>query len=653
MCGIIGLLDFRPSPAAGQHLAAMAAQIRHRGPDGEGYTLFNWQTGALWEARGPDTPPDLNHLPALSEVAGQAAQVALGHRRLAILDLSPKGHNPMPYGGGRYWITYNGEIYNYLELRAELAALGYEFRSEGDTEVLLAAYQHWGPDCLSRLNGMFAFALWDVGEKRLFCARDRFGIKPFYYAQAAGQFIFASEIKALLAHPDLARRPDEAAIMDYLANGSISHQNTFFGGIQSLPASQALLLDSAGALKIWPYYQLSYQTHFEGGDYAEEVAAFRDVFTDAVRIHLRSDVPIGTALSGGLDSSSVVTTANHLLQGEHGVKPEVIGERQKVFCAIYEGEAFNEQAHMQTVISQTGAAAFFARPDSGQLWAALPKLVWHQDEPFNSTAIFAQYCVMQTARQAGVTVLLDGQGADEILAGYPFYYGYFVAQAFKGGYWGRAWSESRAAHCSPSDLGALTAWNLAPAWLRRWAWAGGAKRWLSNQPLPTKYLRGPVREGQLKHHAQPSLADKLYQDVFQTSLPLLLRYEDRNSMAFHLEARVPFLDYRVVEQAFQVSARAHIRGGWTKALLRDAMAETLPPSIRWRKDKEGYTTPHERWLRELAPQIRGLFESECRAAPYLSGEGRAILRSAEVATMPGLWRVLNLELWLRAFDLGR
>jgi len=655
MCGITGVVDFTRQQA-GQHICAMTQTLRHRGPDDEGYALFRLDSAEVVLGRGEDSPSAFSALPSIATCAHIPADLALGHRRLSIIDLSPAGHNPLSSADGALWITYNGEIYNYLELRAELIDLGHTFQTATDTEVLLMAYAQWGVECLPRLNGMFAFAIWDRRQGRLFCARDRFGIKPFYFFREDGFFAFASEIKALLAHPRAPRCANQQAVYDYLVNGAVG---SFFEGVEQLPGSHALTLDAEGRLHTWRYYDIMPNTRFSNP--ADQAAEFRHLLTDAVRLRLRSDVLVGSSLSGGLDSSSVVTLANQLLQQEQGVNRAVIGEKQKVFCAVYDGERFDEKSHMDTVISATGTAAHFTRPDSDKLWAELEKLVWHQDEPFNSTAIFAQYCVMGLARQQGVTVLLDGQGADEVLGGYHHYYGYFLANALGVGRWDRALREAfgarRVAGVSWAALVALAGYNLSPAPLRNLGWKLAGSKMLSHKPIAPSLLEplfAAQHQGQaaLKHRAYRSLSQKLYDDVFNTSLPALLRYEDRSSMAFHIEARVPFLDYRLVDFAFSLGADAHIRDGWSKAILRDAMQGLLPEKTRLRRDKEGYTTPHERWMQELTPQINALFGGEVRARAYLGRDALEKLRSPAAGSVSGVWRLVNLEAWLRAFDLA-
>ncbi|KAB2903302.1 MAG: asparagine synthase (glutamine-hydrolyzing) [Anaerolineae bacterium] len=656
MCGIAGIVDFKYQRAA-QHIGKMADTLSHRGPDDEGFSLFQISTGEFRAACGKDTPSELAYMPAISALKDYPCDAALAHRRLSILDLSPAGHGPLTTTDEQIWITYNGEVYNYIELRVELEKFGHTFQSGTDTEVIVAAYRQWGTDCIPRFNGMFSFGLWDRQQNRLFCVRDRFGIKPFYYFFRDGYFAFASEIKALVTNPEIPCCAKPEKIYNYLVNGAIvSDEDTFFEGIHQLPGSHALTLNAEGELTIWRYYDFEYQTHFTGNNYQEQVEAFRDLLTDSIRLRLRSDVAIGTSLSGGLDSSSVVMLANKLLQEEQGIRRDVIGDQQRVFCAVYAGEKFDEKQYMDTVIAQTGAQSNFTRPDAQKLWEHLERLIWHQDEPFSSTAIFAQYCVMELTRQNGVTVLLDGQGGDEVLGGYHFYYGYYLANALRAGRPDRFVKELRGARDVANAKWlptlAITGYNLAPALLQNMGWKLAGAKMQSNKPISPEFIAPDFRYNgvsQIKHNAYPTLAQKLYDDVWSTNLPALLRYEDRNSMAFSIEARVPFLDYRLVEFAFSTSADAHIRNGWTKVLLRDAMKGILPEKIRLRRDKEGYTTPQSRWLQELTPQINTLFSQDVRSKNYLSAEAIRKLQSPDAYQISGLWRLVNLEVWLRAF----
>ena len=647
----------------------MTTAIRHRGPNDEGYLLGNFRTRSWISCGGIDTVRELALTP-LAQEAESSFNLAFGHRRLSVLDLSTAGHGPMPYLDGMLWITYNGEIYNYPELRDELKGRGYSFRTATDTEVVLAAYAEWGVDCLCRFNGMFAFALWDARKQTLFCARDRFGIKPFYYYRDGRQFVFASEIKAVLAHPDIPIKPNDAIIYDYLALGSLNHTNeTFFEGIKCLWPSHYLLIDlRQSSLEIRRWWDIQVNTSLNGHEATnnrELVVQFRELLIDAVRLRLRSDVPIGTCLSGGLDSSSIVSAANYLLLKERAVPRELVGDRQKTFSACFDNPGIDERSYIQQVIEYTGVESnrIFPRGADG-LWDDLEQLVWHQEEPFGSTSIYSQWSVMRLARQHDVTVLLDGQGGDELLAGYHLYIGPYLAQSMRTrGPWATLKTVrelSAGTGNSMAFLLALGFYNSLPGPIQRVMMNLGNARLRTNPTVSYSMLNPSFerqfaerRTGQGKHRGCHNLAERLYQDLFVYSLPALLRYEDRNSMAFSLEARVPFLDYRLVEFCFSLPVSQLIHHGWTKWLLRQAMDGFLPEQVRWRRSKLGFATPEQQWLREGASSIAQLFNhDDILSSPYLGEKVIQQLRSLsakDVANIPGLWRVVNLEMWQRVF----
>jgi len=668
MCGITGVIDSSNRSSTAM-IVPMTAALRHRGPDDEGYLLVDSRTRRLIQCGGPDSMTELALVPRAKQ-GGQKFDLALGHRRLLILDLSAAGHCPMSSADGQAWITYNGEVYNYVELGSELEALGYRFRSGSDTEVVVNAYVEWGPDCLRRFNGMWAFAIWDLRKRRLFCARDRFGIKPFHYYWDGQLFAFASEIKALLAHPDIPRRPNDAIIYDYLALGSLDHTNeTFFEGIKRLPPSHCLLFDlDRNRLRIQRWWDVEVNPALDDDCLTDDrqLAQFRDLLTDAVRLRLRSDVPIGTCLSGGLDSSSIVCLANRLMLEEGALPRELVGERQKTFSACFDDPAIDERPYIQQVIEHTGAESNQVFPRGGEdgLWHDLKRLAWHQEEPFGSTSVYSQWNIMRLAKQRGVTVLLDGQGGDELLAGYHHYLGPFLAQTVRAqGPWTTlqtVQAVSAATGQSTALLLGLGLYNSLPRVTQRVILNLGNARFRTNPTVSESMLQPSFRRQFAKrrlvhgkHLGYHNLAERLYQDVFVHSLPALLRYEDRNSMAFSLEARVPFLDYRLVEFCFSLPVTQRIRDGWTKWVLRQAMDGILPEQVRWRRSKLGFATPEQRWLQEGAGWIRRLFnQAEVLSEPYPHRQATQRLRNWPgngLVNIPGLWRMVNLEVWLRAF----
>lgn len=669
MCGISGIWDreHRLSP-----IAPMMEALHHRGPDDEGYLFLNTDSGDSFEAGGAATVAELK-LPPVGSTSFENYDLAFGSRRLAILDLSSAGHMPMPYGGGKLWITYNGEIYNYLELREELGALGHAFSSHSDTEVILAAYAEWGIDCLSHFNGMFAFALWDAYRQRLFCARDRFGIKPFYYHWDRDAFFFASEIKSLLQHPAVPRKANDQAIFDYLSRLLSDHNDqSFFDDIHSLPPAHFLVIDiSTMQLTIEQWWQASINPEIgvSSRDNGEEVySEFRALLEDAIRVRLRSDVPVGTCLSGGLDSSSIVCLANELLMREEVVPSHLVGEHQKTFTARNKEAEIDEYQYSHMIVQQTGADEHLIYPSGEMLWQELERFVWHMDEPVESTSMYHQWNVMRLASQHDVTVLLDGQGGDEILAGYYYYYPPYLSQirqqqglasAARAGWdiariggapavemlWGHAvnrlpWRLQQLARFvhqpkpTPGGGGSgLTNLQLDPGFAQRF-WE---RRWRPDGPVDADGLMG-----------------LLYRDLTSTNLPKLLRYEDRNSMAFSLETRLPFLDYRLVEMVFKLPLSSRIHDGWSKWILRRAMKDILPPEISWRRNKLGFPTPEKTWLLGGSRFIRQLL-LEQESGPiqaYLHPgllQQMVALSDLELATTPGLWRIINLIAWFKVF----
>ena len=654
MCGITGYFD-ASEPASESLVQTMTDRLAHRGPNGHGFVLLDSRTGESWSGRGTKRRA--------------AFDLALGHRRLSIIDLSDAGSQPMASSDGRNWLVYNGEIYNYVELRRDLAARGHVFRSGSDTEVLLAGYREWGRDVLTRCNGMWGLALWDADRKELFCARDRFGVKPLYYAYGRDWFVFGSEIKALLSHPKVARRPNDAIVYDYLSLGLTDHSDeTFFDGVFRLAAGHTLIFRPGNAPEIRRYWDVSpaFALDSRPEDEPKAISRFAELFEDAVRLRLRADVPIGTCLSGGIDSSSIVVIANHLMFEELRLPRELVGDRQRTFSACFEDARFDERRFIDEVLAKTGASNYRVFPSGELLWQELPKLLDHMDEPFSSTSQYSQFNVFRLARESGVTVTLDGQGADELLAGYPGYHGVFLATLARAGHLlaaGReayaTWKQSGRGR-SATELAVRTAYGLLPERL--------------STPLRTllaPYSRGRSPEGRSLQvidrelHArfaerrlgwianrQASMHDlgaKLYKDTFTFSLPALLRYADRNSMASSIESRTPLLDYRLVEHIFSLPLPLIMRDGWTKWVFRSAMAGRLPPAIQWRKDKLGFVTPEAIWLEQGKARVIELLANSSASRGYLDHDvvRTALRRPVEGAFYTDLFRWYLLELWMQ------
>lgn len=609
MCGIAGIISLGASLPPATFLQEMLDRIAHRGPDDQGLLVKE--------------------------------QVMLGHRRLSIIDTSQAGHQPMRYAQTGAEIVYNGEIYNYLELRQSLQALGYFFETQTDTEVILAAYDYYGIDCVNHFNGMWAFAIWDPRQERLFCSRDRFGIKPFYYTIIEGCLYFASEIKAFLKLPNFNKTLSEEAIYLYLQHGLTDYQNhCFFKHVHPLLPAHHLII-AHHQIQHLPYWQIPTATCLEQ-DPQRHVETFREIFRDSVKLRLRSDVSIGSCLSGGLDSSSIVCTAHDLLKHN-----QQLNYQQATFSSCFEQPQFDERQHIQKIIQVTGAEANYVFPNAQDLQTEIEDLIYQQDEPFGSLSSYAQWCVMKTAHQKGVKVILDGQGADEILAGYGFQ-GTYWQELIANKNYQRFFSEAKSAY---QQKGNLVFRRLPRALMPKLL---NTLKTISNPYLSADFTRSFSKQALVSEKTpfDSQLKNELYQ-LFASRLPNLLRSEDRNSMAFSIEARVPFLDYRLVEYAFSLPDYQLIQEDWSKWILRKSMDQTVPDSIRWRTDKMGFVTPQEQWLQnELRPWSQGvLSNSSFLSRPYWNG--RQVLKDYQKSTK-GLkrplnalvWRMLNLEIWL-------
>jgi len=616
MCGIVGYVG-KVSVLSESVFIGIRDLLAHRGPDDAGF----WQS------------PD--------------GSVKLGNRRLAILDLSPAGHQPMVNEACGLTITHNGEIYNYVELRAELEQCGYRFRSNSDTEVLLAAYKEWGPDCLRHLNGMFAFAIWDERRQELFAARDRFGEKPFYYHYDPERafFIFASEIKALLASGLISPKPNYKAIYRYLAHHEVDvGAETMFEGVSALPPAHALTYSRAqGTLRIWRYWDLDPEAEIRlpnDTDYAER---FLELLTDAVRIRLRSDVPVGSSLSGGLDSSTIVCL----------IAKELKGGIQKTFSARFHDPRYDEGKYIQKVVEWANVEGHMVYPDPAHLPEEIEALTWHQEQPFFSTSIYAQWNVMRLAKEQGVTVLLDGQGGDETLAGYHLYFGPYFQDLFLRLRW-MALMKALYNYGREHGLASLPviAFTFLPQRLRHPI----RKR---IRPLAVASELEQVGESNIQpppsHNFKSALQAALYETLTRTMLPTLLRYADRNSMAFSREVRLPFLDHRLVEFLFAIPGDQKIRGPITKVVLRNAIQGVVPNEIRLRKDKLGFAPPESLWLRgPLQSWLDEIFRSsEFRQRGWLNPQivdrtWREFLAGND-SLYSLIWRWVSLEIWARVF----
>ncbi len=596
MCGIAGIVALAGHRVDIAVLKRMTDTIVHRGPDGEGH----WQNAS--------------------------GSVGLGHRRLSILDLSEAGHQPMHYAGDRFTITFNGEIYNFVELQQELESRGYRFHSHCDTEVLMAAYHRWGPDCLQQFDGMFAFAIWDAQEGSLFCARDRFGEKPFYYAASSEGIHFASEMKALWA-AGVSRTPHPSSVYNYLSYGQLQNPadlgQTFFADIRRLPAASYMLIrPESGIVAQRKYWDISLQTVEPAGGEKAAVQVFQDLFYTSLRRRLRSDVPLGSSLSGGLDSSVIVGAMDGL-----DIAQQI---QRKTFSAQFPGFQKDESRYQKIVTGHTHVRPCYIVPTEESLLHNWDTLIYHQEEPFSSASINVQYEVYGLAKREGITVMLDGQGADEILAGYHSYFNSYFKELRRTGkqQYAAAYREYIALQAGNSINTLMTPskWRHLKAMLPKAIAEGIAHR--RQQLSAAKKALNPEYYNAYKQYdyrLAPSfdtLNEDLYFSTCKIGLSELLRYADRNSMAHSVEVRLPFLQHELVQYLFSLPATYKIRNGYTKWILRKAFTGLLPDEIIWRRDKIGFEPPQNNWLQSatMLPRIHHADE-RLRAAGIIPAGG--------------------------------
>lgn len=558
MCGIFGVIGEKIDDSQRVLFSRSLDKMYHRGPDDFG----------IWSDEGDG--------------------VSLGHRRLSILDLSINGRQPMESKDGRYQIVFNGEIYNFVELRSDLEKNGDKFRTDTDTEVLLALFSKYKEDMLSFLDGMFAIAIWDTLEKKLFLARDRFGEKPLYYTQTGSRLIFASEIKAIVHYLGQAK-VDEERLAAYLMYGSIKQPNqpssTYYQGIKEfLPSNFGYFKE--GQLSSVTYYQpKSDRDQLQGRLDFEE---FREILKTSVKRRLRADVPVGSSLSGGLDSSTIVSLINELKTGREG---------QFTFSARFEDFEKDEGEFIHSVLEGKPIEGFEVFPKAGELLTDLDSLHYHQEEVCGSASVFAQWKVMSLAKEQEVTVLLDGQGADEYLGGYHSYYpDYF--RKLKGESTEVYQSELRAY----KDLfGKPFKYSIYDKLLNINPKLYNSFRDIYASIITPKYLAADFIKSN-KHIPHPNIKKgidfrgRLLYQLTGSGLNNLLRYSDKNSMAFSREVRLPFLSHELVDYSLDLPVNGLITKCWTKYILRKAMEASLPANIVWRKDKIGYEPPQKRWL---------------------------------------------------------
>lgn len=615
MCGIAGIIEknkHKPSP---RKLRAMMDSISHRGPDDQGQYLKN--------------------------------NVALGHLRLSILDVSPSGHQPMADESGKIWLTFNGEIYNYLELKKEL---GGKYRSDTDTEVILKAYKKWGPKCVERFNGIFALAIWDENQKTLFCARDHLGVKPFFYAMQNGIFYFGSEIKALLA-AGVKTRPNDPVIYDYLSYGYYHHlpERTFFENIYQLPAGCILTLQN-GELSTNRYWDLKERVKdLESWDDARARGEFSRIFENAVKIQLRSDVPVGIQLSGGFDSSAVTAMVHHLQGGQRNFR---------LFSHVYSDTKDIERPYMRALAGALGWRWEHIIVSPQDMPKFVEEITWHQDEPFPGLPTFGLHMLAKKCREEKIPVILGGQGGDEVGAGYEYYMGAFLLDMIR-------------------NYGAAKALEELDGYARRHDFSGNAGLNFFVNTLTAYSLGGTsadgtsfvntaaLRDSFLKKSAKPRpefekpftshLQNMQYRDIVHTKLPRILHSADRAAMAYGVEQRVPLVDYRLVELGLSLAGEHKIREGEQRYFMREAMKDFMPKFVG-RAPKRAVPSPQREWFKkELRPWIASIISSKSFGKRPYFDQKEALNQYARYCREENpknsfhIWQWIHLELWLRKY----
>jgi asparagine synthase (glutamine-hydrolysing) len=670
MCGIAGFVARQGNLLQNSTITGMTGIINHRGPDDEGFLFFT-EEKELITAGGESTPDEVwktktDFCPVIdvNNYLNRKSLMALGHKRLSILDLSPAGHQPMSYDNGRFWIVFNGEIYNYQDIKSELEKRGHVFKTKSDTETVLAAYSEWGESCLDKLVGMWAFAIFDRGNSELFIARDRYGIKPlYYYFSAAGDFYFASEIKQFTVLDGWQSRMNPQRVYDQLVYSFTDHTDeTMFSRVYQLPGGtyfkssiHKIIPSNDGRIQFIKWYFIRSEPF--KGSFSDAATIFRSLFEKAVNEHLHADVPVGTALSGGLDSSSIVCEVNRILLSEGAES------LQKTFSSCSIDERYSEKKWMDVIINHTNIDAYFIFPSLNEALGMTKDILWHHDEPYQSQSAFLAYNVFKLASSNKVKVLLNGQGADEYLGGYgQFTYARYASMLKHlkiSSVIADIKKSNKINKISNSALMIGIFSYFLPSVLRK------SLKGLRNSTDNIKELvdhdrlnitpEHPFKSTSNNYRRVPEISEHF---TFTSTLPKYLHWEDRNSMAHSVEARVPFLDHRLVEFCYNLPDDFLEKDGITKRVMREAMTGLLPELIRNRKDKMGFTTPEELWVKKENP---GLFRDKIAEAVVVSD---GIIKPASLKYFDDIvdgklpfnytyWRFILFSEWIQKFQVTK
>lgn len=631
MCGIAGVYSFTgPRQELAHKIYRMTDLLRHRGPDDEGYLLVDTKGQKVRPAAGTDTVVEVRErTPLVTEIDDQDCDLAFGHRRFAIIDLSAGGHQPFVSEDRRLCGVFNGLIYNYKEVRQQLASRGVVFQTDSDTEVLWRAYAYWGDRCFEKLNGTWAVAIYDLERRELLLCRDRLGKRPIYYYHDSACFYFASEIKPLLREAGVSVRVNDRAVFEFLAGGRRdTDSTTFFLDIRSVPAGTVMRVTSNGKTSAARFWELPQCRERKPSVHTPAVAAeeLRALLEDAVRIRLRADVPLGVELSGGLDSSSIAALASTL-------HPRPLD----CYTVEFPQPQWNEEPFARRVATHFGLNYHVVRSPDQWFWSDAQKFVELHEEPFHSPNLHTQQSVWRLMHTAGIRVILYGAGGDELFAGYRKEYFYrYLTQLLKRGHLGRFLSNFVGfSELSPLEMAAKALRNSMGTDHS----AAGLWQSVLGHRLK-KFTRQAAGDG--------SVESQLYLNMVQLKMPYWLRSNDKNSLAIPVEVRAPLLDYRIVEFAFRLPVEWLIRGGWLKWILRKAMEDLLPAEITWRRRKMGYPFPLRDWLQESISMVRATIRQSDN--PYIDKTLVEENLECWIQDHPELlWRILILELWHKRF----
>jgi asparagine synthase (glutamine-hydrolysing) len=643
MCGIAGIFNERCIDP--YLLKQMSQTIRHRGPDDEGYILYNLNNISC-DCKGNDTISNFKILDDISCQHKDKYTLGMVHRRLSIIDLTAMGHQPMRYMD-KYSIVFNGEIYNYLEIRKELINSGYSFKTNTDTEVIMAAIDKWGIQCVTRFVGMWAFALYDEKNFNLYLSRDRFGIKPLYYITIGSEFAFASEIKALLELKTVSRRVNITSLSEFFVYGNTADPSgNLFNDVNVLPEGHNLCLSLKDyRIKIKQYYDLE-KASLNNNNHPKDqnkVEYFRELYDNSINLHLRSDVPVGVCLSGGLDSSSIAASTAKKLP-VNGLK---------TYTAAYKLKHIDESNYAMMVANMyPNIEPHLTYPDINCFWDTLDKQIWHHDRPFHSTSLHAQWEVMKLANANHSKVLLNGQGSDEILGGYYNFAGIYLIESFKNLHFRNTIHEYKQLKQNfTKNINTAcyrAAYSFLPSTLKKIV---RSKKRVGSNIISNDYnsvlsnLKPPDFHGNTYF--------KLSLNAIKHGLQQLLRYEDRISMAFSIESRVPFLDHRLVEYSVALNNNWKIRDGWTKYILRRSSDSNLPHEVTWRKDKMGFLTPAKEWRVKLHSELDKYINS-ISIPSYFKKEmidNYLKMNMNEPTHLSEFWKIIITLKWMEVFKV--